>query len=145
MEQQPYHELFCPRHPYGLILGGIRSYCRSGNYQHVSGQCSKRRRWQNSGLHSGTERRNAPARGKAQYTANKNRREWLRLAQSAKGRSYQRIYPSPLAMEEMSIIDLLSEIPDEDSQFVGSVKDRIYMPAEFFQRWIRPTIERIAI
>jgi hypothetical protein len=34
-------------------------------------------------------------------------------------------------MEDMPIIDLLSEIPDEDSQFVGSVQDRIYAGGVF--------------
>jgi hypothetical protein len=63
------------------------------------------------------------------------------LRRALKGEAIRGFYPSPLAMEEISIIDLLSEIPDEDSQFVGSsIKDRIYMPAEFFQKWIRPTI-----
>ena len=40
----------------------------------------------------------------------------------------------------MSIADLLSENPDEDLLFVSNIKDRIYMPAEFFQKWVRPTI-----
>jgi hypothetical protein len=49
-------------------------------------------------------------------------------------------FPSPLAMEEMYIEDIMAEIPAEDLRYVGSIKDRIFMPAEFFQRWVRPTI-----
>ena len=44
-------------------------------------------------------------------------------------------------MEEMSIADVMSEIPDEDLPFVSSVKDWIYMPAEFFQKWVRRPLE----
>ena len=62
------------------------------------------------------------------------------LRRTLMGESIKRYYSSPLAMEEMSIADIMSEIPDEDLPFVSSVKDRIYMPAEFFQKWIRPTI-----
>jgi hypothetical protein len=62
------------------------------------------------------------------------------LRRTLKGETIKGYYPSPLTMEEMSIADLLSEIPDEDSHFVSSVQDRIYMPAEFFQKWVRPTI-----
>jgi hypothetical protein len=62
------------------------------------------------------------------------------LRRTLMGESIKRYYSSPVAMEEMSIADILSEIPDEDLPFVSSVKDRIYMPAEFFQKWIRPTI-----
>ena len=62
------------------------------------------------------------------------------LRKTLMGETIKGYYPSPLSMEEMSIADLLSEIPDEDLLFVGSIKDRIYMPAEFFQKWVRPTI-----
>ena len=62
------------------------------------------------------------------------------LRRTLMGESIKRYYTSPVAMEEMSITDILSEIPDEDLPFVSSVKDRIYMPAEFFQKWIRPAI-----
>ena len=49
-------------------------------------------------------------------------------------------FPSPLAMEEMSIEDITAEIPAEDLRDVGSIRDQIFMPAAFFQRWVRPTI-----
>jgi hypothetical protein len=49
-------------------------------------------------------------------------------------------FPSPLEMEEMSIEDIMTEIPVEDLRYVGSIKDRIYMPASFFQKWVLPTI-----
>jgi hypothetical protein len=48
--------------------------------------------------------------------------------------------PSPLEMEEMSIENIMTEIPVEDLRYVGSIKDRIYMPASFFQKWVLPTI-----
>jgi hypothetical protein len=56
------------------------------------------------------------------------------------GETIKDYYLSPLTMKGMSIADLMSEIPDEDLPFVGSVKGRIYIPAEFFQKWVRPTI-----
>ncbi len=62
------------------------------------------------------------------------------LRRTLTGESVKRYYSSPVAMEEISIADILSEIPDEDLPFIGSVKDRIYMTAKFFQKWIRPTI-----
>jgi hypothetical protein len=43
-------------------------------------------------------------------------------------------------MEEMSIEDIMREIPPEDLHYVGSVKDRIYMPVGFVQKWVLPTI-----
>ncbi len=49
-------------------------------------------------------------------------------------------FPSPLEMEEMSVEDIMTEIPVEDLRYVGSVKGRIYMPASFFQKWTLPTI-----
>jgi hypothetical protein len=77
------------------------------------------------------------------------RRETLRKRIAENGFALQRMlmgktikgyHQSPLTMKEMSIADVLSEIPDEDLHFVSSVKNRIYMPAEFFQKWVRPTI-----
>ncbi len=62
------------------------------------------------------------------------------LRKTLMGEIIKGYYPSPLNMEEMSIADLMSKIPDEDLLFVSSIKDRIYMPAEFFQKWVRPTI-----
>jgi hypothetical protein len=47
-------------------------------------------------------------------------------------------YAAPLAMEKMSI---MSEIPTEDLFHVGTIKDRIFMPASFAQKWILPTIK----
>ncbi len=43
-------------------------------------------------------------------------------------------------MEEMSIEDIMREIPPEDLHNVGTVKDRIYMPVDFVQKWVLPTI-----
>jgi hypothetical protein len=50
------------------------------------------------------------------------------------------LHPSPLCLEEMSIADIMSEIPDEDLIHVGSIQDRIYMTADFSRKWVRPTI-----
>jgi hypothetical protein len=49
-------------------------------------------------------------------------------------------FASPLVMEEMSIEDIMREIPPEDLQYVGSVMDRVYMPVSFVQKWVLPTI-----
>ncbi len=40
----------------------------------------------------------------------------------------------------MSLEDILSEIPKEDLHEVGMVQRRIYMPAQFVQKWVIPTI-----
>ena len=50
-------------------------------------------------------------------------------------------YASPLAMEEMSVEDIMSEIPTEDLLHVGTIQDRIIMPASFAQKYILPTIK----
>ena len=50
------------------------------------------------------------------------------------------LYPSLLRMEDMSIADIVSEIPDEDLPHVGTIQDRVYMTADFFRKWVRPTI-----
>jgi hypothetical protein len=50
-------------------------------------------------------------------------------------------YASPLAMEKMSVEDIMSESPTEDLLQVGTIKDRIFMPASFPQKWILPTIK----
>jgi hypothetical protein len=50
------------------------------------------------------------------------------------------LYPSPLRMEDMSIADIVSEIPDEDLPHVGTIQDRVYMTADFFRKWALPTI-----
>ncbi len=62
------------------------------------------------------------------------------LQRTLMGETVKGYYPSPLTIEEMSIADVMSEIPDEDLPYVGSIKDRIFIPAEFFQKWVRLTI-----
>jgi hypothetical protein len=62
------------------------------------------------------------------------------LRRKLKNESNKGYFPSPLEMEEMSVEDIMTEIPVEDLRYVGSVKDRIYMPALFFQKWVLPTI-----
>ena len=50
-------------------------------------------------------------------------------------------YVSPFSGENiMSIEDILLEIPQEDLHEVGMIRDRIFMPAPFVQKWIIPTI-----
>ena len=62
------------------------------------------------------------------------------LRKAFKNESIKGYFPSPLQMEEMSIEDIMTEISVEDLRYVGSIKDRIYMPALFFQKWVLPTI-----
>jgi len=62
------------------------------------------------------------------------------LRNELKKESIMGYFPSPLEMEEMSVEDIMTEIPVEDLRYVGSVKGRIYMPASFFQKWALPTI-----
>ncbi len=40
----------------------------------------------------------------------------------------------------MSIEDILLEVPKEDLHEVGTVRNRIFMPASFVQKWLIPTI-----
>jgi hypothetical protein len=50
-------------------------------------------------------------------------------------------YASPFSEEDaMSIEDILGEIPKADLHEVGTVRDRIFMPASFVQKWLIPTI-----
>ena len=50
-------------------------------------------------------------------------------------------YVSPFSEENtMSIEDILQEIPKEDLHEVGAVRNRIFMPASFVQKWLIPTI-----
>jgi hypothetical protein len=66
------------------------------------------------------------------------------LRKVLKNESIKGYFPSPLQMEEVSIEDIMTEIPVEDLRYVGSIKDRIYMPASFFQKWVLPTIRASA-
>ncbi len=50
-------------------------------------------------------------------------------------------FASPLTMKEMSIEGMLLEIPTDDLCHVGAIKDRIYMPVHFVQKWVLPTIQ----
>jgi hypothetical protein len=57
---------------------------------------------------------------------------------SEKGKGH---FTSPFSNEnEMSLEDILSEIPKEDLHEVGMVQRRIYMPASFMRKWVIPTI-----
>jgi hypothetical protein len=50
-------------------------------------------------------------------------------------------FSSPFSKEnEMSLEDILSEIPKEDLHEVGMVQRRMYMPASFVQKWVISTI-----
>jgi hypothetical protein len=62
------------------------------------------------------------------------------LRNELKKESIMGYFPSPLEMEEMSVEDIMTEIPVEDLRYVGSVKGRIYLPASIFQKWLLPTI-----
>jgi hypothetical protein len=77
------------------------------------------------------------------------RRETLRKRFASNGSALRKtltsetikgLYPSPLLMEEMSIADIMSDFPDEDLPHVGTIQDRVYMTADFFRKWVRPTI-----
>ena len=48
------------------------------------------------------------------------------LRKELKNESIMGYFPSPLEMEEMSVEDIMTEIPVEDLRYVGSVKGRIY-------------------
>jgi hypothetical protein len=43
-------------------------------------------------------------------------------------------YALPLAMEKMSVENIMSEIPTEDLLHVGTIQDQIIMPASFAQK-----------
>ncbi len=50
-------------------------------------------------------------------------------------------YVSPMSTEEeMSVEDILSEIPENDLQEVGIVQGRIFMSSPFVRKWILPTL-----
>jgi hypothetical protein len=60
------------------------------------------------------------------------------MSESIKG-----YYSSPLAMEEMSIEDMIAEIPAEYLLYLGSIKDQIFMPAEFSKGGFVPLLDRV--
>ncbi len=62
------------------------------------------------------------------------------LRKALKNESIKGYFPSPLEMEEMTIEDIMAEIPAEDLRYVGNIKDMIFMPALYFQTWALPTI-----
>jgi hypothetical protein len=43
------------------------------------------------------------------------------LRKTLMGETIKGLYPSPLRMEEMSVADIMSEIPDEDLAHVGTI------------------------
>ncbi len=50
-------------------------------------------------------------------------------------------YVSPMSTElEMSIKNILSEIPEDELQAVAIVQDRIFIPVNFVNKWILPTL-----
>jgi hypothetical protein len=50
-------------------------------------------------------------------------------------------YVSPMSTEdEMSVEDMLAEIPEEDLQSVAIVQGHIYMPLPFARKYILPTL-----
>jgi hypothetical protein len=50
-------------------------------------------------------------------------------------------YVSPMSTEdEMSVEDMLAEIPKEDLQSVAIVQGHIYMPMPFARKYILPTL-----
>jgi hypothetical protein len=63
------------------------------------------------------------------------------LQKALKDESIKGCFPSPLEMEGMSIDDIImTETPVEDLRYVGIFRDQVFMPASFFQMWVRPTI-----
>ncbi len=50
-------------------------------------------------------------------------------------------YVSPMSTEdEMSVVDILLEIPEEDLQSVAMVQGHLYMPLPFARKYILPTL-----
>jgi hypothetical protein len=62
------------------------------------------------------------------------------LRKTLMSETIRELHSSLLRMEEMSVTDIMSEIPDEDLPHVGTTQDRVYMTADFFRKWVRPTI-----
>jgi hypothetical protein len=65
----------------------------------------------------------------------------LAMRKALRGDTMKGYFASPLAMTEMSIEDMMLEIPTDDLRHVGTIKDRIYMPVHFVQKWVLPTIQ----
>jgi hypothetical protein len=58
----------------------------------------------------------------------------LAMRKALRGDIMKGYFASPLTMKEMSIEDMLLEIPTDDLCHVGTIKDRIYMPVHFVQK-----------
>jgi hypothetical protein len=65
----------------------------------------------------------------------------LAMRKALRGDIMKGYFASPLAMTEMSIEDMMLEISTDDLRRVGTIKDRIYMPVHFVQKWVLPTIQ----
>jgi hypothetical protein len=65
----------------------------------------------------------------------------LAMRKALRGNIMKGYFASPMTMEEMSIEDMLLEIPTDDLRHVGTIKDRIYIPVHFVQMWVLPTIQ----
>ncbi len=65
----------------------------------------------------------------------------LAMRKALRGDIMKDHFASPLTMDEMSIEDMLLEIPTDDLRHVGTIKDRICMPVDFVQKWVLLTIQ----
>ncbi len=68
-------------------------------------------------------------------------RNGLVMRKALRGDIMKGYFASPLALTEMSVEDMMLEIPTDDLRHVGTIKDRIYMPVHFVQKWVLPTIQ----
>jgi hypothetical protein len=64
----------------------------------------------------------------------------LAMRQSLKEHNIKAYYASPILVGTIPPEEVLLEVPAEDRQNLGLMKDQIIMPMNFFQKWLLPTI-----
>ncbi len=63
------------------------------------------------------------------------------MRQSLKEHNIKAYYASPMLVGTVPPEEILLEVPAEDRQNVGLMKDQIIMPMNFFQKWLLSTIQ----
>ncbi len=65
----------------------------------------------------------------------------LAMRQVLKEHPVKAYYTSTMLVGTILPEDILLEVPAEDRQNLGLIKDEIIMPMNFFQKWVLPTIQ----
>jgi hypothetical protein len=65
----------------------------------------------------------------------------LAMRRSLKEHNIKAYYASPMLVGTIPPEEIMLEVPAEDRQNLGLMKDQIIMPMKLFQKWLLPTIQ----